>query len=167
MGYFKFGRKVNVRLKSTFPFSLFPFPFPTNKAGIDMVAWSLNYLFWFIFFGDSWIWFWFCLLFYFWVENVIGLSLNHVDKFVYIIADDNKHYGMCSNNILFAHHVESTIISVVYCNEKCPKMLIWGYHRNFVCFLKAITTISQKKIYNSPFCFLLYQIRITHCFEIH
>ena len=58
------------------------------------------------------------------MENVIGLSLNHADKFVYIIADDNKHYGMCSNNILFAHCVESTIISVVYCNEKCPKMLI-------------------------------------------
>ena len=121
----------------------------------------------FIFFWDSWIWFWFCLLFYFWVENVIGLLLNYANKFVYVTADDNKHYGMRSNNILFSHRVEITIISVVYCNEKCPKMLIWGYHRNFICFIKAITTVSQKNNYNSPFFFLLYQIRITHCFEIH
>ena len=148
LGYFKFGRKINVRLKSTFP---------TNRARIDMVAWSLNYLFWFYIFWDSWIWFWFCLLFFFfWVDNVIGLLLNHVDKFVYVIADDNKHYGMCNNNILFAHRVEITITSVVYCNEKCPKMLIWGYHWNFVCFLKAITTVSpkkKKKNYNSTFFF--------------
>ena len=58
------------------------------------------------------------------VENVIGLLLNHAYNFVYIIADDNKRYGMHSNNILFGHRVEITIISVVYCNEKCPKMLI-------------------------------------------
>ena len=58
------------------------------------------------------------------MENVIWLLLNHADKFVYVIADDNKHYDMRNNNILFAYRVEITIISVVYCSEKFPKMLI-------------------------------------------
>ena len=107
---------INVRLKSTFP---------TNRAGIGMVAWSLNKLicFDFIFFGRVEFVFDFAFYFIFGWKNIIGLLLNHAYKFVYIIADDNKHYGM-RNNILFAHRVEITIISVVYCNEKCPKMLI-------------------------------------------
>ena len=76
------------KLKVSFCFS---FPLCTN-ARMNMVAWSLKYFFWFlIFFGYSWIWFRFCLLFYF-----LGGNCNwiNVDEFAYIIADDNKHYGM-------------------------------------------------------------------------